>query len=208
MIVTREEGAKPIKAWLGTKEVVIEGFMADHTVTVIDVEDAALQQTKNIARLPFIAPQGVALMPDAHLGKGATAWLKRKGIQADEIFTKEGIKTGSANVGDGALSGGAPWVKPEVLYPLIRKAHHPLLRSVSKRACSLISEAVKSQEDGSKTSPAEAPTTPVQVAPVPSQEASHSEPSIIEDLLHALRAQNAVIARLLKTQGTSSVQTL
>lgn len=72
MIVTREEGARPIKAWLGTKEVTVEGFMTDHTFTVIDVEDAALQQTKNIARLPFIAPQGVALMPDAHLGKGAT----------------------------------------------------------------------------------------------------------------------------------------
>lgn len=68
MIVTREEGARPIKAWLGTKEIHHE---EDVVRVVIDVEDAALQQTKNIARLPFIAPQGVALMPDAHLGEGA-----------------------------------------------------------------------------------------------------------------------------------------
>jgi tRNA-splicing ligase RtcB len=77
MIVTREEGARPIKAWLGTKVVSErreDEFGVNHydKVSVIDVEDAALQQTKNIARLPFIAPQGVALMPDAHLGKGAT----------------------------------------------------------------------------------------------------------------------------------------
>lgn len=75
MIVTREEGSRPIKAWLGTKEVKLpshEAMFDGETKKVIDVEDAALQQTKNITRLPFIAPQGVALMPDAHLGKGAT----------------------------------------------------------------------------------------------------------------------------------------
>lgn len=77
MIVTREAGAKPIKAWLGTKIVEErreDEFGVNHydNINVIDVEDAALKQTKNIARLPFIAPQGVALMPDAHLGKGAT----------------------------------------------------------------------------------------------------------------------------------------
>jgi tRNA-splicing ligase RtcB len=75
-IITREEGSRPIKAWLGTKEVPTYGFepgTADQAIEkVIDVEDAALQQTKNLARLPFIAPQGIALMPDAHLGKGAT----------------------------------------------------------------------------------------------------------------------------------------
>lgn len=56
MIVTREEGARPIKAWLGTKEIVTGGTIGpagivEHRETVIDVEDAALQQTKNIARL-------------------------------------------------------------------------------------------------------------------------------------------------------------
>lgn len=68
MIVTREAGAKPIKAWLGTKIVEErreDEFGVNHydNINVIDVEDAALKQTKNIARLPFIAPQGVALMP-------------------------------------------------------------------------------------------------------------------------------------------------
>lgn len=71
MIVTREDipGARPVKAWLGTK---IVDTTAETSEVVIDVEDAALQQTKNIARLPFVFEKGVALMPDAHLGKGAT----------------------------------------------------------------------------------------------------------------------------------------
>lgn len=54
MEVTQDEGARPIKNWAK------------------GIEPAALQQAKNIARLPFIAPQGVALMPDAHSGKGST----------------------------------------------------------------------------------------------------------------------------------------
>lgn len=77
MIVTREEGSRPVRAWLGTKDVEIAVLddprgTGTRRETVLDVEDQALQQTKNIARLPFIAPQGIALMPDAHLGKGAT----------------------------------------------------------------------------------------------------------------------------------------
>lgn len=54
MEISREEGARPIKNW------------------AIELEDEALSQAKNLARLPFIAPQGVALMPDAHSGKGST----------------------------------------------------------------------------------------------------------------------------------------
>lgn len=54
MQATKEEGARPIKNW------------------AVDIEDAALQQAKNLARLPFIASNGVALMPDAHAGKGST----------------------------------------------------------------------------------------------------------------------------------------
>lgn len=54
MQVTKEEGARPVKNW------------------ATDIEEQALQQAKNLARLPFIAPQGVALMPDAHSGKGST----------------------------------------------------------------------------------------------------------------------------------------
>lgn len=52
--VMQEEGSRPIKIW--TEEV----------------EDSALQQLKNIARLPFIAGNGVACMPDVHAGIGAT----------------------------------------------------------------------------------------------------------------------------------------
>lgn len=49
-----EAGLRPIKAWTA------------------DIDDAALTQAKNLARLPFIAPNGVALMPDCHLGMGST----------------------------------------------------------------------------------------------------------------------------------------
>jgi tRNA-splicing ligase RtcB len=52
--VIQEEGARPIKIWTD------------------DVESSALQQLKNLARLPFIAGNGVACMPDVHAGIGAT----------------------------------------------------------------------------------------------------------------------------------------
>lgn len=52
--VINEEGARPIKIWTD------------------EVEDSALKQLKNIARLPFIASNGVACMPDVHAGIGAT----------------------------------------------------------------------------------------------------------------------------------------
>ncbi len=48
------EGSVPIKIW--TK----------------DIEPEALTQLKNLARLPFIARQGVACMPDVHAGIGST----------------------------------------------------------------------------------------------------------------------------------------
>lgn len=54
MEITKDEGARPIKNW------------------AVGIEAAALLQAKNLARLPFIASQGVALMPDAHSGKGST----------------------------------------------------------------------------------------------------------------------------------------
>ena len=52
--VIHEDGSRPIKIWTE------------------DVEDSALQQLKNIAKLPFIHPHGVAAMPDVHFGIGAT----------------------------------------------------------------------------------------------------------------------------------------
>lgn len=52
--VIQEEGARPIKIWTDF------------------VEDSALTQLKNLARLPFIANNGVACMPDVHAGIGST----------------------------------------------------------------------------------------------------------------------------------------
>lgn len=54
MNVIKEEGSRPIKAWTD------------------EIEDSALTQAKNLARLPFIAGNGVALMPDVHAGIGST----------------------------------------------------------------------------------------------------------------------------------------
>lgn len=53
-VVVREDGFRPIKIWTN------------------DVEDAALVQLKNLARLPFIPKQGIAAMPDVHAGFGST----------------------------------------------------------------------------------------------------------------------------------------
>lgn len=72
MRVVREEGSRPIKVWLGQKHVVVDNLGSPYGEYVLDIEDQALQQLKNIASLPFIIPQGIAVMPDAHLGKGAT----------------------------------------------------------------------------------------------------------------------------------------
>lgn len=54
MKVINEDGSRPIKIW------------TDY------VEDSALVQLKNLARLPFIAGNGVACMPDVHAGIGST----------------------------------------------------------------------------------------------------------------------------------------
>jgi tRNA-splicing ligase RtcB len=52
--VLQDEGARPIKIWTD------------------EVEASALTQLKNLARLPFIASNGVACMPDVHAGIGST----------------------------------------------------------------------------------------------------------------------------------------
>jgi len=52
--VIHEPGSAPIKIWTH------------------DIEDAALTQLKNLSRLPFIARNGIAAMPDVHHGKGST----------------------------------------------------------------------------------------------------------------------------------------
>lgn len=52
--VIQDEGSRPIKIWTD------------------DVEASALTQLKNLSRLPFIASNGVACMPDVHAGIGST----------------------------------------------------------------------------------------------------------------------------------------
>ena len=52
--VIQDEGSRPIKIWTD------------------DVEASALTQLKNLSRLPFIAGNGVACMPDVHAGIGST----------------------------------------------------------------------------------------------------------------------------------------
>lgn len=69
MQVIHEEGSRPIKAWVGTK---MEDISPVHVRGVPDIEASALVQLKNLARLPFIAPNGVAVMPDVHAGRGST----------------------------------------------------------------------------------------------------------------------------------------
>ncbi len=52
--VIHDQGSRPIKIWTE------------------DIENEALTQLKNLARLPFIASNGVACMPDVHAGIGST----------------------------------------------------------------------------------------------------------------------------------------
>ena len=54
MHIIHEAGSRPIKIWTD------------------DVDESALQQLRNIAKLPFVHPHGVAAMPDVHYGIGAT----------------------------------------------------------------------------------------------------------------------------------------
>jgi tRNA-splicing ligase RtcB len=76
MIVIKDEGSVPLKMWVGTKraevEVIEPGGSGTVTRDLPDIEDQALQQAKNLARLPFISRNGVALMPDCHAGIGST----------------------------------------------------------------------------------------------------------------------------------------
>lgn len=52
--VIHDEGSRPIHLWTE------------------DIDDGAMQQLKNVAKLPFIHKHGVAAMPDVHWGIGAT----------------------------------------------------------------------------------------------------------------------------------------
>lgn len=58
MKYTKPEGARvPIKAWVGD---------------IKEIEPSAFTQLTNLAGMPFIAQNGVAVMPDVHAGKGST----------------------------------------------------------------------------------------------------------------------------------------
>jgi tRNA-splicing ligase RtcB len=70
MQVIKEEGSRPIKAWVGTKNS--GSFNWEEPSLVPDIEDSAMQQLKKLAKMPFIAPNGVAVMPDVHAGIGST----------------------------------------------------------------------------------------------------------------------------------------
>lgn len=72
MQVIKEDGSVPIKAWVGTKEADLVVDRDGVRRQVPDIESSALTQLKNLARLPFIARNGVAVMPDVHAGKGST----------------------------------------------------------------------------------------------------------------------------------------
>ena len=71
MKIIKDEGSFPIKAWVGNKTVQ-DPAGSWLSYTQIDIEDSALTQLKNLARLPFLAPNGVAVMPDVHAGRGST----------------------------------------------------------------------------------------------------------------------------------------
>lgn len=75
MQVIKDEGSRPIKAWVNTRDFPYPEGIANetpYTFPVPDIEDSALTQLKNLARLPFIHSNGVAVMPDVHAGKGST----------------------------------------------------------------------------------------------------------------------------------------
>lgn len=75
------DGNVPIKAWVGTKTEMATGpsgvdggSWVEYPKQVIDIEDSALAQLKNLARLPpgMLPSNGIAVMPDVHAGIGST----------------------------------------------------------------------------------------------------------------------------------------
>jgi tRNA-splicing ligase RtcB (3'-phosphate/5'-hydroxy nucleic acid ligase) len=71
MQVITTQGSRPIKAWVGTRPADL-ATARDAAAWVPDIESSALSQLKNLARLPFIHSNGVAVMPDVHAGIGST----------------------------------------------------------------------------------------------------------------------------------------
>jgi tRNA-splicing ligase RtcB len=83
MQVITQDGSRPIKAWVDTREIAVPGTLrgtewgqpvySQDTVRVEpNIEESAMKQLRNLATLPFIHKNGVAVMPDVHCGIGAT----------------------------------------------------------------------------------------------------------------------------------------
>lgn len=81
MQVIKEEGAAVIKAWVDQKTVIEQlpsgvdgGSWVDVPRQHPNIEDSALKQLKNLARLPkgMVPGNGIAVMPDVHAGIGST----------------------------------------------------------------------------------------------------------------------------------------
>ena len=66
MIVIKEEGKRPIKAWVSDKQ-----RDADFP-PIPDIEESAMEQLRNLSGMPFLASNGIAVMPDVHMGVGST----------------------------------------------------------------------------------------------------------------------------------------
>jgi tRNA-splicing ligase RtcB len=71
-MIAFQDGGRVIKAWVGMKIIDEIGDGIAPPLAAPDIEETALKQLKNLARLPFIARNGVAAMADVHAGKGAT----------------------------------------------------------------------------------------------------------------------------------------
>ncbi len=84
--VIKEEGARPIKIWTD------------------EIEDTALQQAKNLARLPFIHHNGVALMPDVHAGIGSTV--------GSVIATEKAVIPAAVGVDIGCVDAETEYLSP------------------------------------------------------------------------------------------------
>lgn len=70
MQVIKKDDSRPIKAWVGMRKSIVND--GEGSIEVPDIEESALTQLKNLARLPFIHSNGVAAMPDVHAGIGST----------------------------------------------------------------------------------------------------------------------------------------
>jgi hypothetical protein len=66
-------GGRHIKAWVGDKPLYGFEQGPNPPTPAADIDQTALEQlVRTCAKLPFIHPKGIAVMPDVHAGIGAT----------------------------------------------------------------------------------------------------------------------------------------